>query len=204
MYLIAGLGNPGKEYEKTRHNVGFEVLDRVAKEMGIRAESKELRALVGKGLWRGEKVLLVKPQTYMNLSGESIGALADYYKIPAEQVIVISDDVALPVGSLRVRKKGSAGGHNGLKNIILHLGTEDFPRVRVGVGEKNEHQDLATHVLGRPGKEDRACLEEAMDRAALAVLCILESGPGEAMNRFNAKKREEETAKPPAEGRSGQ
>ena len=134
MHLIVGLGNPTKQYEGTRHNVGFETIDRIAAENQIRVEEKKHKALYGSGYIEGEKVILAKPQTFMNLSGESVRELSDYYKIPAENIIVIYDDISLDVGQLRIREKGSAGGHNGIKNIILHLGTEVFPRIKVGVG----------------------------------------------------------------------
>ena len=198
MIMIAGLGNPGKEYEHTRHNVGFDVLDRIAEKPGVGSFGTKLRAKVGTGVWQGEKILLVKPQTYMNLSGESIGALAAYYRIEPEHIIVISDDVALPLGSIRVRKKGSAGGHNGLKNIIQCLGTDTFARVRVGVGDCGKG-DLVGHVLGRPGGEDRKVLEEAMDLARDAALCIVSQGPDEAMNLYNRKggSQNESTASAP-------
>ncbi len=186
MIMIAGLGNPGKEYEHTRHNVGFDTLDRIADQLGVSSFSTKLRAKVGTGVYQGEKILLVKPQTYMNLSGESIGALAAYYRIEPERIIVISDDIALPVGNIRVRKKGSAGGHNGLKNISQCLGTDAFARVRVGVGDCGKG-DLVGHVLGRSDAGDRKLLEEAMDLARDAALCIIEKGPDEAMNLYNRK-----------------
>lgn len=186
MYLIAGLGNPGKEYEGTRHNAGFHVIDLLADELGIRVKEKQGKALVGKGMAKGEKVLLVKPQTYMNLSGESIRALVDYYKIDeTTELIVVSDDIELDVGRLRIRKKGSAGGHNGLKNIIQHLGHMEFIRLKVGVGGKKEGQDLVNHVLGSVAKADRETMEEASERAVKAILTILSDGVDQAMNEFN-------------------
>ncbi len=199
MYIIAGLGNPGKEYEKTRHNAGFGVIDVLAADAGISAFGKEHRALVGKGTIAGEKCLLVKPQTYMNLSGESIREIMDYYRVEEENLIVISDDVAQPVGQIRVRPKGSAGGHNGLKNIIQHLGNDNFVRVRVGVGapvsgggsDGEAHQKMISHVLGRVTGEDGRLLEEATERAAEAVRCILSRGVDTAMNQYNTRKKAE-------------
>ncbi len=193
MYIIVGLGNPGTQYEKTRHNVGFQVIDVLAEKAGIRVESAEHKALVGKGILNGQKVILVKPQTFMNLSGESVRALTDYYKVnPSSELIVISDDIALNVGQLRVRKKGSAGGHNGLKNIILHLGREDFVRIRVGVGDRDpQRADLVHHVLGHFEGDDIAVMKAAEEEAAEAVLVCMQDGPDEAMNRFNRKKTEE-------------
>ena len=148
MYLIAGLGNPGKQYENTRHNAGFMALDALADQLGTSIEEKKHKALCGKGLIGGEKVILLKPQTFMNLSGESIRAAADFYKVDPDHIIVIYDDISLEPGQLRIRKKGSAGGHNGIKSIIAHLGTQEFPRIKVGVGAKPDRMDLADYVLG--------------------------------------------------------
>lgn len=190
MYIIVGLGNPGREYENTRHNAGFKVIDVLAEEAGIKVNEKKHKALVGKGMLGSEKVVLVKPQTYMNLSGESVREVIDFYKIdPVCELIVISDDIDLDVGQLRVRPKGSAGGHNGLKNIILHLSSEIFPRVRVGVGAKRAGGDLAAHVLGSIEKEHVADYEEAIKKAAEAVKTIMLQGVDTAMNRFNVKKK---------------
>ena len=161
MYIIAGLGNPTLEYEGTRHNVGFDVIDALADQYNISVDGRKSRALIGKGIIEGQKAILVKPQTYMNLSGESVGALVDYYKVDEEtELIVIYDDVSLDVGQLRIRKKGSAGGHNGIKNIIAHLGTETFLRIKVGVGEKPKKYDLADYVLGHFSKAERKIMEE--------------------------------------------
>ena len=147
MYIIAGLGNPTKQYEGTRHNVGFDVIDRIADEYNISVETRKGKALTGTGIIAGRKVLLAKPQTYMNLSGESLRALTDFYKIDVEtELLVIYDDISLEPGQIRIRKKGSAGGHNGIKNIIAHLGTQEFPRIRIGVGEKPARMDLADYV----------------------------------------------------------
>ena len=190
MYIIAGLGNPGKEYEKTRHNAGFMVIDAIADKAGIKVNEKKHKALIGKGSFAGEKVVLVKPQTYMNLSGESIREVVDYYKAdPESELIVISDDIDLDVGQLRIRPKGSAGGHNGLKNIISHLGSEVFTRIRVGVGAKRVGGDLVSHVLGSIDKKDMEAFEEAIENAAAAAQTIIESGTETAMNKFNTKKK---------------
>ncbi|MBS6396954.1 MAG: aminoacyl-tRNA hydrolase [Clostridiales bacterium] len=186
MYIIAGLGNPGRKYEKTRHNVGFQVIDRLAEKYHIDMNTKKHKAVCGTGVIEGMKVLLVKPQTYMNLSGESIREAADFYKIdPEEELLVIYDDVSLKPGQLRIRKKGSAGGHNGIKSIIQHLGTQAFPRIKVGVGEKPEGYDLADYVLGHFSGEDEKEMREAYGRAAQAAAAILTEGPDRAMNEYN-------------------
>ena len=188
MFIIAGLGNPTLRYEGTRHNVGFEVIDTLADKYNIAVETRKSRALIGKGIIAGQKVILVKPQTYMNLSGESIGALADYYKIDEEkELLVIYDDVSLDVGQLRIRRKGSAGGHNGIKNIIAHLGTDVFPRIKVGVGEKPKGYDLADYVLGHFSGEDREIMRESYRKVADAVEMILEGDLSGAMNTYNKK-----------------
>lgn len=186
MYLVAGLGNPGRQYEMTRHNIGFHTIDYMADELGLKVKKLKFKALFGETQIGGEKVLLVKPQTYMNLSGESVSGFADFYKIPVENIIIISDDIALKTGKIRVRAKGSAGGHNGLKSIIYMLGSDKFPRVRIGVGapEHGDH-DLADYVLGRFGNDEIPVLEDAMIRAAKAVREIIERGPESAMNKFN-------------------
>lgn len=188
MYLIVGLGNPGKEYENTRHNVGFMLIDLLAEKYRIDVSTKEHKAKVGKGIMDGHKVILCKPQTYMNLSGESVRELADYYKVDCEnEIIIISDDIDLPPGYIRVRPKGSAGGHNGLKNIIQHIGTDKFLRVRIGVGEKPAKMDLKDHVLGHFPKEDKENLEEGLNNAAAAVSLLLEEEVEKAMNLYNKK-----------------
>ena len=162
MYIIAGLGNPGSKYEKTRHNMGFRVIDLLAEKYHIDMNMKKHKAVCGTGVIEGRKVMLLKPQTFMNLSGESIREAVDFYKIdPETELIVIYDDISLAPGNLRIRKKGSAGGHNGMKNIILHLGTQVFSRIRVGVGEKPAGWDLADYVLGGFSKEDEALVKEA-------------------------------------------
>ena len=189
MFIIAGLGNPTKEYEHTRHNVGFDTIDCIADQYGMSINEKKHKALVGKGMIEGQKVILLKPQTFMNLSGESIRAALDFYKIDEkDELIVIYDDISLPPGQLRIRKKGSAGGHNGIKNIIAHLGHDSFMRIKVGVGEKPAGYDLADYVLGRFSKEERAVMEEAFREASEAIEVMIAEGPDAAMNLFNKKK----------------
>ena len=188
MYIIAGLGNPTKTYAGTRHNIGFEVIDQLANDLRIDVSSKKHKAEYGKGYIGGEKVILAKPQTFMNLSGESIREMADYYKVDSEDIIIIFDDVSLEPGQLRVRAKGSAGGHNGIKSIIAHLGTQEFPRVKVGVGEKPKGWDLADYVLGKFSGDDRKIMDEAVKEAAKAVVLMVTDGVDAAMNQFNAKK----------------
>lgn len=189
MYIIAGLGNPDKKYEKTRHNIGFDVIDALADKYNISMTEKKHKALCGTGVVDGVKVLLVKPQTYMNLSGESLVEAVDFYKIDPEcELIVIFDDISLAPGNIRIRKKGSAGGHNGIKSIIAHLGTQNFMRIKVGVGEKPQGWDLADHVLGRMSAEDRSKAEEAIRDAIAAVSLMVHDNVDGAMNEFNAKK----------------
>ena len=193
MFIIAGLGNPTLQYEGTRHNAGFDVIDTLAGKYNISVDGRKNRALIGKGIIEGKKVILAKPQTYMNLSGESLGGLVDYYKVDEEsEFLVVYDDISLDVGQLRIRKKGSAGGHNGMKNIISHLGTEVFPRIKVGVGEKPEKYDLADYVLSRFSKEERAIMEEGCQKAVEAVEMILRGEMEEAMNKFNRKVKPKE------------
>ena len=192
MFIIAGLGNPDRQYEGTRHNVGFDVIDRIAEKYNIAVDTKKHRAYIGKGIIRGQKVILAKPQTYMNLSGESIRSLVDYYKIDEEnELLVIYDDISLDVGQLRIRAKGSAGGHNGIKNIIAHLGTQVFPRIKVGVGEKPKGYDLADYVLGHFLKAEKELMDEGYDSAVRAAELIVSGEITEAMNEFNRRKKEE-------------
>ena len=191
MFVIAGLGNPGREYEGTRHNVGFMTLDALADKYNIDVREKAFKGLIGKGVIEGQKVILVKPQTYMNLSGESLRSLVEYYKIdPEKELLVIYDDISLEVGQLRIRRKGSAGGHNGIKNIIANLGTSVFPRIKVGVGEKPKGYDLADYVLGKFSKEDRVLMEEGYDLACEASVLIMQGAIDRAMNEYNQKKKE--------------
>ena len=192
MFIIVGLGNPSKEYEGTRHNAGFEVIDRIADKYNISVDTKKHRALIGKGIIGGQKVILAKPQTFMNLSGESVRSLLDYYKVDEEQeFIVIYDDISLEPGQLRIRLKGSAGGHNGIKNIIAHLGTQEFPRIKVGVGAKPPKMDLADYVLSRFGAEEQKIMDEAFGEAAEAAVMMMTTGAERAMNHYNAKKKAE-------------
>ena len=185
-WLLVGLGNPGDKYANTRHNVGFAAIDQLAEELRVPVQKLKYRALTQSVELGGAKVLLMKPITYMNLSGEAVGEAARFFKIPADHVLVLSDDVSLPVGKLRIRKGGSAGGHNGLKSIIQHLGTDQFPRLRVGVGEKpHPDYDLADWVLGKFQGEDKKAIDAAVKRAADAVECILSEGLDRAMGKFN-------------------
>ena len=185
-WLVVGLGNIGDKYENTRHNVGFEVADELADRADVPIQKLKYHALTNTVEIAGERVLLMKPTTYMNLSGEAVGEAARFFKVPADHVLVISDDVSLPVGKLRIRRGGSAGGHNGLKNIIQHLGTDQFPRVKVGVGEKpHPDYDMADWVLGKFQGEDRRTMDTAVSRAADAVECFLAQGAEKAMSRFN-------------------
>lgn len=191
MILIVGLGNPGKQYEHTRHNVGFDVIDVMADKYNISVTEKKHKALCGKGIIEGQKVVLAKPQTFMNLSGESVAELLNFYKSdPETELIVIFDDISLAPGNIRVRKKGSAGGHNGIKSIISSVGTSNFMRIKVGVGEKPQGWDLADHVLGRFSGEDRARVEEAIRDAEDAAVLMIQGEADKAMNDFNAKKQE--------------
>lgn len=191
MYIIAGLGNPTQQYAHTRHNIGFDTITYLADRYHITMNTKKFQAICGTGVIEGQKVLLLKPQTYMNLSGNSIGEAVNFYKLdPATEVIVIYDDIALEPGYIRVRKKGSAGGHNGIKDIIAHLGTQEFQRIRVGVGEKPKDYDLAAYVLGHFAAEDRKKVEEAIAQAADAVELMVQDRADEAMNLYNKKKHE--------------
>ncbi|MDE6015415.1 MAG: aminoacyl-tRNA hydrolase [Acetatifactor sp.] len=189
MFLIVGLGNPGREYQNTRHNIGFDVIDKLAEAEGIDVLEKKHKAIIGKGYVAGQKCVLAKPVTYMNLSGESVRELADYYKIDdSSELIVISDDISLDVGQIRVRKKGSAGGHNGLKSIIAHLGHDGFMRVKMGVGEKPRGWDLADYVLGHFSGPERELMDDACERAAEAIRMMVAGETDAAMNRFNTRK----------------
>ena len=188
MYIIVGLGNPEKKYFTTRHNIGFMTIDTIAEKYNIRVEEAKHKALIGKGVIEGQKVILVKPLTYMNLSGESVREVADYYKVdPESEIIVVYDDISLPVGQLRIRPKGSAGGHNGIKNIIAHLGTEKFMRIKVGVGEKPSKMDLADYVLGHFTDEELKLEKEAFDKVTDAVNLIMADNVEKAMNLYNTK-----------------
>ena len=188
MYLIVGLGNPTAKYAKTRHNAGFDVIDAIADKYGIELNLRKGNAFCGTGYIEGQKVMLAKPQTFMNLSGDSVSALVNFYKLdPTQELIVVFDDISLAPGNLRIRKKGSAGGHNGIKDIIAKTGTDQFERVKVGVGEKPAGWDLADHVLGRFSTEDRKLVDEAIAKAAKAVDIIISQGTDAAMNEYNRK-----------------
>ena len=188
MFLIVGLGNPVKQYENTRHNVGFDAIDVLVDEYRIPSSGKQHKAMYGKGVIEGQKVILAKPLTYMNLSGEAVRAMVDYYKIdPETELLVIFDDISLAPGNIRIRKKGSAGGHNGIKSIITHLGTQNFQRIKVGVGEKPKNWDLADYVLGAFSKDDRKLVDEALERTAKAAALIVQGEIDEAMNLYNKK-----------------
>ena len=190
MYIIAGLGNPGKQYAQTRHNVGFDTIDILADKYNISVDTKKHKALCGKGMIEGQKVVLAKPQTFINLSGESVRELVDFYKIdPEEELLVIYDDISLEVGQLRIRRKGSAGGHNGIKNIIAMTGTQNFMRIKVGVGEKPKGWDLADYVLGHFSTKDRAKVEEAIGHAMDAAVLMMQGEVDKAMNDYNSKNK---------------
>lgn len=192
MFLIAGLGNPGRQYEKTRHNMGFDTIDELIDRHRIPQGGIAHKAMYGKGMIAGEKVLAVKPLTYMNLSGEAIREYVNYYKMdPETELIVIYDDIDLDPGQIRIRKKGSAGGHNGIKSIIAQIGTQNFYRIKVGVGAKPKGWDLADYVLGRFSSEERELVDKAICDAADAVEMILKDGIEAAMNHYNgaAKKK---------------
>lgn len=185
-WLLVCLGNPGDKYEGTRHNAGFMVADEIGERQRAPIQKLKFRALTALFTLGGARVLVMKPVTYMNLSGESVRQAADFYKIPAERVLVISDETALAVGRMRLRKGGSAGGHNGLKSIIQHLGTDQFPRLRLGVGEKpHPDYDMADWVLGKFVGEDKKAMDAAVRRAADAVECVFSQGMDQAMNRYN-------------------
>ena len=189
MFLIAGLGNPEKRYEGTRHNIGFDVVDALADRYHIPLKDKKHKAVCGSGVIGGMKVMLAKPQTYMNLSGESVAEIVNFYKLdPEEEMLVIFDDISLAPGNIRIRKKGSAGGHNGVKSIIACTGTQNFMRIKVGVGERPKDWDLADYVLGRFDKEDRALVENAIGDAIAAAELMVQGDVDKAMNDYNSKK----------------
>lgn len=183
-FLIAGLGNPDKKYEETRHNAGFRAIDALARKLGVSIKEKKFKGLIASANYGGRKYLLLKPQTYMNLSGESVAAAAGFYRIEPDHIIVLFDDVNFECGRMRVRAGGSAGGHNGMKSIIAQLGSDAFPRVRIGIGDKAE-KDMVAHVLGKFNTDDREIMEKIFEEAADAALCIAEHGAAEAMNRYN-------------------
>lgn len=185
-WLVVFLGNPGAKYNGTRHNAGFMAADAMAKELNVAINKLRFKALTATVTIGGEKVLLMKPQTYMNLSGEAVGQAAKFYKISPERIIVVSDEVAMPIGKLRIRKSGSAGGHNGLKDIIRHLGTQDFPRIRMGVGAApHPDYDMADWVLSTFKNKDAEDMQALAERVSKAVQCYITEGPDRAMNKFN-------------------
>lgn len=184
-WLLVCLGNPGKEYANTRHNIGFLAADALEKRTGVKFNKLKYRALTGEVTLGGQRVLVVKPQTYMNLSGEAVKLAGGFYKIPPERILVLYDDVSLPLGKLRIRASGSAGGHNGIKNIIAHLGTDAFPRIKVGVGAPQREDGLVDWVIGSFTAAERKVVDAAIDRALDAAACVIEHGVSEAQNRFN-------------------
>ncbi|MBQ3504676.1 MAG: aminoacyl-tRNA hydrolase [Oscillospiraceae bacterium] len=185
-WLIVGLGNPGKDYERTRHNCGFRAVDLLAEHLGCRIDKGKFQGLYAQTTYDGKKLMLLKPQTYMNLSGRSVLQLSAYFSIPPQRIIVLFDDISLPPGRLRIRADGSAGGHNGIKSIIAELGSQEFPRVKIGVGGKaHPEQDLADHVLSTFSAQEEKALTVALKNAADAALAIIDHGVPEAVNRFN-------------------
>ena len=184
-WLLVCLGNPGKEYANTRHNIGFLAADALEKRTGVKFNKLKYRALTGEVTLGGQRVLVVKPQTYMNLSGEAVKLAGGFYKIPPERILVLYDDVSLPLGKLRIRASGSAGGHNGIKNIIAHLGTDAFPRIKVGVGAPQREDGLVDWVIGSFTASERKVVDAAIERALDAAACVIEKGVSEAQNRFN-------------------
>ena len=191
MFLVVGLGNPGQKYDKTRHNIGFDVIDAIGEKYNIDINEKKSKGLCGSGYVEGQKVILVKPQTFMNLSGDCVAPLMTFYKLdPETELIVIFDDISLDPGNIRIRKKGSAGGHNGIKDIIAKTGSDRFSRIKVGVGAKPADWDLADHVLSRFSKEDRVSVEDAIDEAVDALALMVQDRTDEAMNLYNRKKVE--------------
>ena len=188
-WLIVGLGNPGKEYERTRHNAGWRALDRLAEKLGCKIDKGKFQGLYGQANYGGKKLYLLKPMTYMNLSGRSVVQLSAFYRIPPQNIIVLFDDISLEPGRLRIRADGSAGGHNGIKSIIAEMGSQDFPRVKIGVGGKaHPDQDLADHVLSAFSSQEEKALQSALDRAADASLSIMDRGVPETANRYNGSK----------------
>ena len=186
MYLIAGLGNPGEKYVATRHNMGFSAIDYISQKNNIDVKKSKHKAIIGEGILGGEKVVLAKPQTFMNLSGDSIREIADWYKIDNDKIIILYDDISLPVGTIRIREKGSAGGHNGIKSIILNLNSDVFGRIKIGVGE-NKGGDLCDHVLGKISKAEAEVLFKVMGRVNDAVIEMIKSGAQSAMNKYNGE-----------------
>lgn len=188
MFLITGLGNPGQKYKNTRHNVGFMVLDKISEKLSTKIEKVKFKGLLGDTNYKNKKVILLKPHTYMNLSGESVKDAASFYKIPIENIIIIYDDMDLPIGRIRIRSKGSSAGHNGLKSIIYQMSSENFSRIKIGIGKPQNKVKSKGHVLGKFSDEEREKIDEILDVAANAALTIVEHGADEAMNRYNSYK----------------
>lgn len=191
MKIIVGLGNPEKEYKNTRHNIGFEVINKLSKDCNIEINKAKYKAHLGEGVISNERVIILKPQTYMNLSGESIADILNFLKLTSKDIIIVYDDVSLPVGDIKIREKGSAGGHNGIKSIISRLGTDEFLRIKVGVGEKPKNYDLADYVLGKFSKEEESKMQFSIEDASTAIGIILKDGVSTAMNKYNNKNRSE-------------
>lgn len=189
MYIVVGLGNPGRRYAKTRHNMGFRAIDKLAADHSIKVGASRFNSLIGEGMISGEKVILVKPQTFMNLSGEAVIQVFNYYKLPEEHLIVVYDDLDLPLGSLRIRKSGGPGTHNGMRSVVSLLGFTGFPRVRLGIGNRKIDEDIVDHVIGKVPKDEQALLNELVNEGARAVKDIIEFGVEKAMN-FNNIRRE--------------
>ena len=187
MYIIVGLGNPGRKYIATRHNIGFDAITRISDDYNISMNMKKHKAICGTGYIEGQKVILAQPQTFMNLSGESVRVLSDFYKVEAENIIVIYDDVNLDIGQLRIRRSGSAGGHNGIKSIIDHLGTNQFPRIRIGVGKKPKEWDLVNYVMSKFSNDENKQVRDALKNSSDALKIMLYDGIGAAMNIYNRK-----------------
>lgn len=185
LFIIAGLGNPGARYEKTRHNVGFDTIDLLSEKYNIKVNKIKHKALLGDGIIDNKKVVLVKPQTFMNLSGESLREVVEWYKVPPENLIVIYDDVDLPVGKVRVRPSGSSGSHNGMKSVIYQLQTDQFPRIRIGIGKAPEGWDMIDHVMGRFSSDERKIIDDSIDTAAEAAVTIASQDVAKAMNLYN-------------------
>ena len=184
MKLIIGLGNPGKEYENTKHNCGFMVLDRLSEKLNIPINQSKFKGLYGKGKYHNEDIILLKPQTYMNLSGEAVSAIMKYFKISLEDIVVVYDDLDIPIGKLRLRQVGSAGGHNGIKNIIAHVGSQTFNRIRVGI-DRHKYMDVIDYVLSKFTKEEQPLINEAVEKASDALLLYIEKGFVASMNQYN-------------------
>lgn len=191
MYLIVGLGNPEEEYKRTRHNMGFDVINEIASRYMVSLERKKFDAIYGEAIIEGQKVMLIKPQTYMNLSGVAVKQFVDFYKVPVEQVIVIYDDMDIEKGTMKIRKKGGAGSHNGMKSVISQIGSEGFPRIRIGIGAPLHPHDRINYVLEKLSKEEYTILEQGIQKASMAIIDMLKSGIDHAMNQYNETIRKE-------------